>query len=214
MWNASPAGPSDTRYHGGPGCVTGISIAWRSSSVAGSDISAATDGGGVVVSRLASGGGDGKGDMSVNPSSDVTQPSVRGARNWARGHPASERGAGRGDTGGCIGSGRGDTLGSIVSMRGADSTIGGYCNSGVGDLTGSSWYTGSPLRLSSNARGLSSRVGNMSRYRTRRVYGRMSGVLEHDRTVRREGDREEKARGDVSTPEFPFIRMVLIANGS
>src|SRR5712691_3525354 len=172
-WNASPAGPSDTRYHGGPGCVMGISIAWRSSSVAGSDISAATDGGGVVVSRLVSEGGDGKGDMLEHPSSDVTPPSRRSTRNWARGHPSRERGAGRGDTGGCIGSGRGDIRGSIVSMRGTDSTIGGYCNSGVRNLTGSSRYTGSPSRLSSKARGLSSRVGNMSRYRARRVYGRL-----------------------------------------
>src|SRR5712691_8367337 len=163
MWNASPAGPSDTRYHGGPGCVTGISIAWRSSSVAGSDISAATDGGGVVVSRLASGGGDGKGDMLENPSSDVRQPSVRGARNWARGHPASERGARRGDTGGCIGSGRGDTRGSITSIHGADNTIGGYCNSGVTNRPLSFRYTGLPSCRSSNAWGLSSRAGGMSR---------------------------------------------------
>src|SRR5260221_1091080 len=92
-WNASPAGPSDTRYHGGPGCVTGISIAWRSSSVAGSDISAATDGGGVVVLHLVSEGGDGKGDMLGNSSSDVTPPLRHGARNWARSHPVLERGA-------------------------------------------------------------------------------------------------------------------------
>src|SRR5260221_1156180 len=100
-----------------------------------------------------------------------------------------------------------------LAREGFPDAVGGYCNSGVRNLTGSSRYTGSPACLSSNARGLSSRVGNMSRYRTRRTNGKWSGVFENDRTVRGEGDGERGARGE-SSGEFSLIRIVLIANGS